>query len=203
MSFEIDRRNLLRTGAVLGAAVALDGCRKDADDKHESAKPNERGASSTDATLPVLAAVAERILPSDGAGPGAVEANVAGFLEKALADPRLSHLKPLLQRGAAFLDEAARVESAKSPEPAAGFTALPGDKRDNLLDRLANRKMRPNDFDGTAFVRIMVALTLEGFLGDPRHGGNKDRAAWQWLGFDPNGRNAVAHAGAHAGGAHK
>lgn len=190
MTFEIDRRNLLRTGAVLGAALALDGC------KDEPAKEPRAGAAqpATD-TLDVLAAVAERILPSGGEGPGAKEANVRGFFEKALADARLIHLKPLLERGAAFLDEAARVE-----HEAAGFVALASAQRDDLVARLAERKMRPNGFDGTAFVRILIALTLEGFLGDPKHGGNKDGVAWSWLGFDPRGRNAIAHAAAHGGG---
>lgn len=189
MSFEIDRRNLLRTGAVLGAALALDGCKDDEEKPSANASARPSPAAETD-TLDVLAAVAERILPSEGDGPGAKEANVRGFLEKALSDPRLAHLRPLLERGAAFLDEAARVE-----RKAAGFVALPNDERDDLLTRLAERKMRPNGFDGTAFVRIMLALTLEGFLGDPKHGGNQDGVAWAWLGFDPKGRNAGAHKG--------
>lgn len=194
MSFEIDRRNLLRTGAVLGAALALDGC-KDEPAKEPSKETKAGAARPTTDTLDVLAAVAERILPSEGEGPGAREANVRGFLDNALADARLMHLKPLLERGAAFLDQAARVE-----HQAAGFVGASDAQRDELLSRLAERKMRPNDFDGTAFVRIMLALTLEGFLGDPRHGGNKDQVAWAWLGFDPKGRNARAHAGAHGGG---
>ncbi len=207
VSFEIDRRNLLRTGAVLGAVAALDGCRRGADDDDGKAKRGARPASPAEAALPVLTAVAERILPSDGAGPGAREANVGGFLENALADRRLAHLRPLLQRGAAFLDDAAREERAKSAQPAGGFTALSDEQRDELLERLARRELRPTDFDGNAFVRIMVALTLEGFLGDPKHGGNEGRAAWTWLGFDPAGRNAIAHAGGHAtgqpGGGHR
>lgn len=191
MTFEIDRRNLLRTGAILGATLALDGCKSEPTQETNAAAAQPR----TD-TLDVLAAVAERLLPSEGEGPGAKEANVRGFLEKALADARLMHLKPLLERGAAFLDEAARVE-----HKAAGFVAASNEQRDDLLSRLAERKMRPNGFDGPAFVRILLALTLEGFLGDPKHGGNRDRVAWQWLGFDPKGRNAIAHAAAH--GEHK
>lgn len=188
----MDRRNLLRTSVVLGAAVALDGCKRNDDEKSVT----EAKGTTADEPLVVLTAVAERILPSGGDGPGAKEANVGAFLANVLEDQRLAHLKPLLERGAAFLDAAAKAES-KTEGAVVRFSTLSDEKKDDLLDRLGNRKMRPNGFDGTAFMRIMVALTLEGFLGDPKHGGNKDRAAWQWLGFDPNGRNAALHASAH------
>jgi hypothetical protein len=50
--------------------------------------------------------------------------------------------------------------------------------------------MRPDGFAGPTFVRVALALTLEGFLGDPRHGGNKDGIGWRFVGHSPDGRAA-------------
>ncbi|HEY1099925.1 MAG TPA: hypothetical protein VGF99_13405, partial [Myxococcota bacterium] len=40
------------------------------------------------------------------------------------------------------------------------------------------------------FVRVVLALTLEGFLGDPRHGGNHDGVGWRFVGYAPDSRAA-------------
>lgn len=168
-----DRRSLLVGGASL-AAVA---CTDDA--------PRVAPAPQPASALDTLAAVAFRLLPSDELGPGAKEAGVDAYLAKALQDPRLGHVRPMLEKGAAFLDRAAREEKQK------GFVDLDGAAQDDLVGRLANGKMRPNDFQGPLFVRFVLALTLEGFLGDPKHGGNKGEVAWKWLGFSPHGRQAL------------
>jgi gluconate 2-dehydrogenase gamma chain len=203
-----DRRSALTYGALLSAGVVLDGCKEDKPEpnKPTGAKPGIKEGPSDDKlqgigvsgpVLEVLAAVSERILPSEGDGPGAKEADVRYFLESTLSDERLSHLLPLLKRGAGFLARAAQAEYKQ-----ARFAALGPDKQDDLIDRLANKKFRPKDFDGPTFVRIMVALTLEGYLGDPKHGGNSKGAAWEWLGFSPAGRNKLAivpHGGGHGG----
>lgn len=180
-----DRRSFLLTSATLSAGLALEACKKD---PPTDAAPDDKVAlkkriGPPAAMLDTLAAVSERILPSDELGPGAKEAGVRGFLEKTLADERLAHLVPLLKRASAFLDRAAKAEHGK-----ASFAALPVEAQDDLLQRLGANKMRPNGFQGATFLRIMVALTLEGFLGHPRHGGNQGEVAWQWLGYSEQGR---------------
>ena len=63
--------------------------------------------------------------------------------------------------------------------------------KDDLIKRLANNEVRPNGFSPQAFVRVMLALSLECFLGDPRHGGNKDEVGWKFVGgIDWSGRHA-------------
>jgi gluconate 2-dehydrogenase gamma chain len=32
------------------------------------------------------------------------------------------------------------------------------------------------------FFDMLVAHTMQGFYGDPRHGGNRERASWKMLG---------------------
>ena len=34
------------------------------------------------------------------------------------------------------------------------------------------------------FFELLTALTLEGFLGDPSYGGNKERVGWALMGFE-------------------
>lgn len=193
-----DRRSALLGGAALTAGAALEACTDKSKDKPASAdKPpadlppppkeeNISGAGVSRPVLEVLVAVSERILPSEGDGPGAKDVNIGTFLEHTLADERLAHLLPLLKRGAGYLARASRAKFKQ-----ARFAALSDDKKDELLKGLAERKLRPKGFDGNAFVRIMVALTLEGYLGDPSHGGNHDQLAWKWLKFDKAGRRVV------------
>jgi gluconate 2-dehydrogenase gamma chain len=192
-----DRRSLLLGSAAIGAGAALEACKNPEPVDKAPDKPapvedkppsddNLSGQGVSGPVLEVLTAVCERVLPSDGTGPGAKEASVGYFLETTLPDPRLSHLLPLLKRGAGFL---ARASTAKFKQ--SRFAALSDERKDELLRGLVDKKLRPKGFDGPTFVRIMVALTLEGFLSDPKHGGNKDRVAWKWLKHDPHGGRAV------------
>ena len=34
-------------------------------------------------------------------------------------------------------------------------------------------------------MRVLTSLTLEGFLGDPIYGGNRDGVGWKMIGFTP------------------
>jgi len=47
------------------------------------------------------------------------------------------------------------------------------------------------------FYELLLALTMEGFLGDPSYGGNKDLVGWALVGFDvarpPDGYDGVRH----------
>ena len=126
--------------------------------------------------------VTERLLPSDDLGPGAKEADVAVFVARVFQDQRLASVHPLLKRGASFLMKAAQAEAHKP------WVELDDVTKDDLLRRLGDNLMRPDGFHGPTFVRVMLALTLEGFLGDPRHGGNKGGVGWQSVGFSIDGR---------------
>lgn len=183
-----DRRSLLKTTAAAAGLVAV-GCETPAPDpgdkspekkeNPEKAPPPQRGAVHPEVLL-AMTAVAERVLPSEGEGPGAKEAAVGTYLGRTLADPRMRGVLGMLNRAAKFLNRAAQVEH-KTPK----FALLAAAQQDEIIGKLAERQMRPDGFDGPTFVRVMVALSLEGYLGDPAHGGNKDRVAWSWLGYEP------------------
>jgi gluconate 2-dehydrogenase gamma chain len=126
--------------------------------------------------------MADRLVPRDEWGPGAVDADVGTFFRAIFADQRLATIHPLLKRGCSFMMRVAKAETKQA------FTSLDGPSRDEIIRRLVENAMRPDGFSGPMFVRIVMALTLEGFLGDPRHGGNKDGIGWKTVGFSPEGR---------------
>ena len=173
-----DRRSVL-VGSLAVAALTACNDERAAD---AGVQPSPAPTSTAEAFLPVLTAIAERLLPTDDLGPGAKEAKVGVFLQGIFKDERLASVHPLLKRGAAFLMKAARAEGN------AAFVELDDLAKDDLLRRLGDNLMRPDGFHGPTFVRVMLALTLEGFLGDPRHGGNKGGLGWQVVGFSPEAR---------------
>ena len=185
-----DRRTALSAGLLATlAALGCDGC----DDPPSPATTAPATSTSIPASnadravatfVPVLAAIAECLVPSDDLGPGAKEAELAPFFTTVFADQRLSTVTPLLKRGSAFVMKVAQAEKKMA------FVALDVAARDDILRRLADNQMRPDGFSGPLFVRIVLALTLEGFLGDPRHGGNKGGVGWRAVGFSPDGRAA-------------
>lgn len=174
-----DRRSVLLGGAtILGGALA--GCpdEKAADGKPDKGKQGAppEGEVSISEILPILVAVADQLLPSDELGPGVKEAGIEGYLEKTLADPRMKAIKSLVTRGAVFLGRASRKEHDKP------FWELDAKQRESFIGRFARNEVRPNGFTPQAFVRVMLALSLECFLGDPRHGGNKNEVGWKFIG---------------------
>jgi gluconate 2-dehydrogenase gamma chain len=188
-----DRRSVLIGGAgLLGGALVADACtpktpeHSEEPPKHDEHPHDASGGEMTVAeVMPILAAVCQRLVPSDESGPGVKECGIESYLEKALADPRMHAIKSIATRGAVFVGRAARKEHEKS------YWELQPIEQDDLIRRLANNEVRPNNFQPQAFVRVMLALSLECFLGDPRHGGNKDQVGWKYVGgIDWAGRHA-------------
>lgn len=178
-----DRRSLLLGGATLiGGGALLPGCPKEPE--HAAPPAPDAGAGDGDGdgqlalddVMPTLVAICERLLPSDESGPGAKEAGIDTYLRQALADPRMKAIKSMTQRGAVWVARAAKQEHG------AWFVDLDAAAKDALITRLVKGEVKPKGFTPVAFVRILLALTLEAFLGDPRHGGNKDQVGWKFIG---------------------
>ncbi len=125
-----------------------------------------------------LAAVVARILPSGstlGAGEaGAVEAGVAEACEKALSDRFLQPSRPYFEHGLDHLQAAARARYDLD------FGACSPRRQDALLRALET----DTDWRLRLFLPMSIRLALEGFLGDPVHGGNRGGVGWRFLGLD-------------------
>ena len=113
-------------------------------------------------------AVCAHIIPQDQ-DPGAVQAGVVVFIDRQLT----RFYKPLqktYRQGIAAIDH----ESVSFASRA--FADLPAASQLDVLRRIERNPGTKPFFD------LLVAHAMQGFYGDPRHGGNRERASWKMLG---------------------
>ncbi|HEV2200509.1 MAG TPA: gluconate 2-dehydrogenase subunit 3 family protein [Bryobacteraceae bacterium] len=127
----------------------------------------------------ILEAFADRIIPTDENGPGAVESGAAEYIDRSFVD-FLAAEKESFATGLANLDAFARTSQG------APFAQLSTEKRDAVLTAIDNDQA-PNL---KAFFARARRLTLEGMFCDPYWGGNKNFAGWDLIKY-PGVRLAV------------
>jgi gluconate 2-dehydrogenase gamma chain len=199
LDVELTRRVFVHRLTFLGGGVVLLGgaC------KREGTPPPPKGAPQalttshrtfTSEEFATLSAACERVLPKDEDA-GALDANVPEYIDRALTAPELSQMKDQFLGGIAALERRAKRAHQKP------FAALTPEQQDQLLTDFKDSR------EGTGearFFELLVVLTLEGFLGDPSYGGNKDHAGWKLVGFQtsepPPGYDGLKHLGCHHGG---
>jgi hypothetical protein len=119
-----------------------------------------------------LHAVVDRILPGTD-GPGAADAGVAAAVEGAMAH------RAMLRLGGAIEQLLDRLDAEAVAAHATSFAACAPEMRDALLQKL---EAEPNPWTQFLF-RYLIAFSLEGLLGDPAHGGNRDGLGWTAVGL--------------------
>lgn len=138
----------------------------------------------------VFEALAGRILPGDADDPGAIEAGVLTYVDRALAGPE-RRLRPLYAWGLEALDALARERYG------AGLAELADPQVDALLAELDERyAAAAAESDEEAeipeaaepdrlaeFFAYACEHVLQGMLGDPSYGGNRDFCGWRLIGF--------------------
>lgn len=115
-----------------------------------------------------IEAATARIIPADR-DPGALEAGVINYIENALSHYDAEQA-PLYLEGTADLDRLARERFG-----AENFRSAQPEQQDQILALLEKGR--------SSFFSLLVEHTMQGFYGDPRHGGNRDRAGWKLIGF--------------------
>lgn len=115
-----------------------------------------------------IVAATARIIPSDR-DPGALEAGVIDYIERTLASYAVNTAQ-LYYDGIVELNNLAKEQFG-----ADGFSALKPEEQDRILSILEERR--------SPFLFQLVEHTMEGFYGDPRHGGNRGSVGWKVLGF--------------------
>jgi len=156
------------TGA--GAALALSALPDfGAAHKHAAAQVNagERkfGYFTTQEAMD-MEAVCEQIIPSND-GPGAREAGAIYFIDYVLSQTE-PHLQPL------FRDGLKQLAQASAPQR---FSQLTAEQQFAVL-----KKLEP-----TEFFRRAREYTIIGFLGNPKHQGNRHELGWKYIGFENPG----------------
>lgn len=121
-------------------------------------------------------AFAAQVIPSEDGSPGAREAGVVYYIDRALAG-FMRDLQPLYRRGLQTLTDLAVATFG------AEFSALDDEQQRSLVEALdATAQAEPEDFSGQ-FYRILREHTVQGFFGDPAYGGNRDVVGWKLVGF--------------------
>jgi gluconate 2-dehydrogenase gamma chain len=130
------------------------------------------------AQLATLDAALARLIPSDDGEPGAREAQVIRYVQRALEAVHSGHLTAY-RRGLCDLDELALARFG------AAFATLADERQDAVLGE-AERAHR-------GFFELMRSHAIEGMFGDPRWGGNAELAGWRLLGY-PGPRAVIEEA---------
>lgn len=130
----------------------------------------------TEAEARTLEAVCERIIPADQ-DPGAAWAGVINYIDVQLAGHYRRRQKSY-REGIAGVNDSSRVKFGRE------FSALTHDEQDDVLKDLESGKAAGESWkmrSSRQFFAMVVRHTMEGFYGDPRHGGNRDRVGWKMV----------------------
>jgi gluconate 2-dehydrogenase gamma chain len=160
------RRRFLRIAGTVTACGTLASCGRE----------NSPWRFLTAAEGRTLEAICEQIIPADET-PGAAWAGVVNFIDRQLMGP-YRRQQNAYRNGLAAIEQASAAQSGKS------FAALDGPQQTALLQSLTGGTKR--------FFSTVIAHTMQGYYGDPRHGGNRDAVSWRMLGVPPlpiRGRN--------------
>lgn len=123
-----------------------------------------------------LEALCGQIVPADQ-DPGAVQAGVVNYIDRQL----MGHLKRYRK---AYREGLVGVDQTSLALGGWKFRDLPPDKRATVLQALEKDEAPGevwNRRSAQAFFNLVIEHTMQGFYGDPRHGGNRDRVSWKML----------------------
>jgi gluconate 2-dehydrogenase gamma chain len=124
-----------------------------------------------------VAAICEQIIPADQ-DPGATWAGVVNYIDRQL----LLHFKEFQQvyrKGISAVEQTSLRLRGKS------FTELSSEQQTVLL-AIVEKNEAPGDawkgVEQRQFFNLIVDHTMQGFYGNPRHGGNRDTVSWKMIG---------------------
>jgi gluconate 2-dehydrogenase gamma chain len=148
----------------------------------------------------INAAVA-RLIPSEGAGPGGVDAGVPEFIDRQMELPyghgAYFYLKgPFLDNSPPTLGYQLRytpreiyrlgivaANSATQKSLGKDFPQLVSADQDRFLAAIEKGEATFATVPATVFFAQLLTNTKEGYFADPLYGGNRGMAAWKWIGF--------------------
>jgi gluconate 2-dehydrogenase gamma chain len=129
-------------------------------------------------------ALCEQIVPADEF-PGARQAGTVHYIDRQLAGP-LKRFGKTYRAALPKLDQSCLDATGKK------FLDLPPPEQTRFLESVEKGEIKTL----AAFFNMLVDHTMQGFYGDPKHGGNAGAASWKMLGIE----NVMAvHAGHKTG----
>ncbi len=152
MTTNMNRRRFLQTAVTATALTAA------------CTTMRRRGRILNQAELETLEAMCEKIIPADQ-DPGAKWAGVVNYIDRQLSGFYREHRQDY-RAGIAEADRRAGGSFARAA-PAAQLEIM---------------KSLEDDNSTKVFFALLVSHTMQGFYGNPRHGGNRDYCSWRMLG---------------------
>ena len=132
----------------------------------------------TAAETQILAAMLDRLIPSDDLGPGALEAGALRFIDRALSEAEAQSVEAY-RAGIAALDRYSRYSRG------AAFAELSARDQDSVLIdvQTGSATGAGTGFVGSsaAFFNMVKDHTWQGVFGDPQYGGNVNFVGWDLI----------------------
>jgi len=189
---QLSRRQLLKRAGLVGAAAIATPIGTLVPSRGLSHSPAEaqtaigRGRvleTLTVAEAEALEAITARLIPSDANGPGALVAQAARYIDRALGGA-LASSRDAYRSGLAAVDSYAR-SSKGSP-----FATLQDGDQDAVLRDIEANVASGFVPDASTFFNLVRAHTIQGTFCDPFYGGNAGFVGWDLIGY-PGVRLAV------------
>jgi len=146
-------------------------------------------------------AAVSRLIPAEGGGPGGIEAGVPEFIDRQMELP-YGHGAYFYLKGPFHPDSPAAlgyqlrhtprqiyrlgIEDANVTARQAhgiAFARLAQALQDQFLESMEKGVVRFPTLPAAALFTQLLENTKEGYFSDPIHGGNREMAAWRWIGF--------------------
>ena len=170
----LSRRAFLRRAGVVGAAAAVPAGVFASE--VATAPARERLETFTAAEADTVDAMLGRLIPADANGPGAIEARVLRYVDRALSGD-LAGSRPAYTSGVAATNAYARSRFGDE------FADLTPAQQDTILDEMERNVATGFSPSSRAFFDLVREHALQGMFGDPVHGGNADFIGWDLIGF--------------------
>jgi gluconate 2-dehydrogenase gamma chain len=198
------RRQLFKSlGLVPIAEVGLAGCAREADRPADvsPAQGDYKPTFFNVAEWAFIQAACDQLIPADNIGPGALQAGVPEFIDRHMqtpyaggdiwymqgpfveAAPQFGYqgrlpVRDILRVGIKAIDaQCAKQFSGKS------FAQLEHKDQEALLKSAEAGELELEDISAKEFFNQLLNETRMGYFCDPKHGGNKNMAAWKMIGY--------------------
>ncbi|MTJ82903.1 MAG: gluconate 2-dehydrogenase subunit 3 family protein [Telmatospirillum sp.] len=148
-----------------------------------------------------VVALVDTLIPKDDVGPGGVEVGIPTFIDRAMAGAFGRGARMYLQ--GPFAEGTPEQGYQLSLTPAElyrlgiadlnnwcaksyggnHFHQLSPSNRRLVLEEIESGKVEFAQVPAGVFFQLLLQNTMEGYFGDPIHGGNRDKATWEMIGF--------------------
>jgi gluconate 2-dehydrogenase gamma chain len=147
-----------------------------------------------------LTAMVDRLIPADDVGPGGVELGVLVFIDRELngqfgtaarwymsgpwgeGTPSQGWQLALTPRQI-YRTALLTLERLCIGEKGKRFAKLSAVEQDGILHQLEAGKIDLDGISSADFFQLLWQNVVEGYLGDPLYGGNRNMAAWRMINF--------------------